>query len=319
MLSARKLTLPAVVLLWLTGTPALLAQPYTCMETSLGGFCIELFDDVAPKTVQNFLTYVNGGDYDNSFFHRSVPGFIIQGGGFYFSSAQNTAVEIPKDAAVVNEFNRSNVRGTIAMAKLGNDPNSATSEWFINLADNSGPPSALDTQNGGFTVFGRVVGNGMDIVDALAGRTIRNLSGVLGGAFSDVPVLKIDNNLTSDDFLTITHAYQTDANNLPPESQLPTATGIFSGASFAVPLHYRGKLYRVIFDLISTPPNYNKFKARSTAIILLNDVGQDAAVFVSDKMTVPSILFGTTKLTNLVFKLTNAQTLEFTLASFDKP
>lgn len=313
----RLLTLPAVLLFWVSSSSLAQAQPYACFETSLGNFCVELFDDVAPQTVNNFLTYVNGGDYDNTFIHRSVPGFVVQGGGFFYSSTQG-AVAVPADAPVVNEFNRSNVRGTIAMAKLGGNPNSATNEWFFNLVDNGGLPAQLDTQNGGFTAFGRVVGNGMAVVDAMASRTVVNLSTNLGSPFTDVPLLKLDNSLSSDDFITITRVYQTDADNLPDETDVPTATGIFTGTSFVVPLHYRGKLYRVIFDLVSTPPSY-VFRARTTQIVLLKDVGQDAAIFEGDLMTIPSILFGTTKLTNLVFNLTNNQTLEFTLVSYKKP
>jgi len=150
------------------------------IDTPLGSITVKLFDDTAPQTVANFLTYVNDGDYANSFIHRSVPGFIVQGGGFTF---ENDAVgDVPKDASVVNEFNLSNIRGTIAMAKLGGDPDSATSEWFINLGDNS---TNLDNQNGGFTVFGEVVGNGMEVVDAIAALDIVNA----GGAFTDLPII----------------------------------------------------------------------------------------------------------------------------------
>jgi peptidyl-prolyl cis-trans isomerase A (cyclophilin A) len=74
----------------------------------------------------------------------------------------------PTRGPIVNEFDRSNLRGTVAMAKSEDDPDSATSQFFINLANNSGPPPALDTQNGGFTVFGEVV-SGMDVVDTIAG------------------------------------------------------------------------------------------------------------------------------------------------------
>jgi peptidyl-prolyl cis-trans isomerase A (cyclophilin A) len=150
------------------------------METSLGNIEVELFDTVAPLTVANFMNYVNDGDFTNSFVHRSVPGFIIQGGGFTFENG--VIGTVPTDSPVVNEFNRSNLRGTIAMAKLSGDPDSATSGWFFNLADNS---ANLDTQNGGFTVFGKVIGSGMDVVDAIAALTVWNV----GGAFTDLPLI----------------------------------------------------------------------------------------------------------------------------------
>jgi len=142
------------------------------MQTDLGGIDIEMFDTVAPQTVANFMNYVNDGDYDGTFFHRSIPGFVVQGGGFIANtpdgsilSADAGASHIPTDPPVVNEFNLSNLRGTIAMAKVGGDPDSATSEWFFNLDDNS---ANLDVQNDGFTVFAQVLNEGMDVVDAIA-------------------------------------------------------------------------------------------------------------------------------------------------------
>jgi len=164
---------------------AMLASGPVCasnviMHTSLGDVEIELFDELAPATVANFLNYVNDGDYADSIIHRSVPGFIVQGGGFTF--IDGVAASIPADPPVINEPGTSNLRGTIAMAKLGGDPNSATSGWFFNLADNS---ANLDSQNGGFTVFGRVIDNGMVIVDAIAALQVWNA----GSPFTDLPLI----------------------------------------------------------------------------------------------------------------------------------
>jgi cyclophilin family peptidyl-prolyl cis-trans isomerase len=133
------------------------------LKTVLGDVVIEMYDEQTPATVANFLNYVRDGDYNSSFIHRSDPGFVIQGGGFTF--IENAIVAVPTDSPVQNEPGISNTRGTIAMAKLSGDPNSATSQWFINLADNSG---LLDDQNGGFTVFGKVSEDGMAVVDAIA-------------------------------------------------------------------------------------------------------------------------------------------------------
>lgn len=146
------------------------------MQTDLGGLDLELFDNEAPLTVQNFMNYVNrgtAGGYDGTFIHRSVPGFVVQGGGYVFKPEDGNffgdgTTHIPTDPPVINEadpVNRPNVRGTIAMAKTA-DPDSATSEWFFNLVDN---PSLDDPGNsGGFTVFGRVLGDGMSAIDAIA-------------------------------------------------------------------------------------------------------------------------------------------------------
>jgi len=152
------------------------------MDTAFGMVYIELFDSITPITVNNFLNYVNRGDYDGSFFHRLVPGFVLQGGGFtYNEESGDGATDIPTDPPIVNEFNLPNVARTIAMAKTA-DPDSATSQFFFNLGDNT---SSLDnpTNSGGFTVFGRVIG-GWDVV-----LTMANLERVnFGGVFNEVPV-----------------------------------------------------------------------------------------------------------------------------------
>ena len=129
------------------------------LETSMGDIVLELKEEAAPVTVKNFLRYVEEGFYDGTIFHRVIPNFMIQGGGFATDLKGK-----PTHPMIVNEFKLSNVRGTIAMAKLGSNPNSATSQFFINLKDNSGN---LDRQNGGFTVFAKVV-EGMDIVGSIA-------------------------------------------------------------------------------------------------------------------------------------------------------
>jgi cyclophilin family peptidyl-prolyl cis-trans isomerase len=151
-----------------------------------GTVFVELFDD-RPLTTANFLQYINGGLYNNTLMHRlALTGtgapFVLQGGGYYpqylsepdplsISLNPNAKVDLdgnPNTAnpTVANEFNnvplRSNIKGTIAMAKLGGDPNSASNEYFFNLNDNS---ANLDFQNGGFTVFARVVGDGMSLID----------------------------------------------------------------------------------------------------------------------------------------------------------
>lgn len=154
------------------------------LTTSIGLIDIRLFDEQAPLTVTNFLNYVQRGDYDNSFIHRSVPGFVIQGGGYGIDYTLGRIVAVVTDPPVVNEYDsaRSNLRGTIAMAKQPDLPDSATSQWFFNLKDNS---ANLNNQNGGFTVFGEVMGRSMELIDAIAGLTIVNA----GGDFTALPVL----------------------------------------------------------------------------------------------------------------------------------
>ena len=165
------------------------------LETQLGTVEIELFDEATPNTVANFLKYIEDGDYVQSFIHRNVRGFVVQGGGFAF--IDNVATAIPTDPAVINEPGISNTRGTIAMAKRSGDVNSATSQWFINVADNS---SQLDDQNGGFTVFGQVKGDGMDVIDAINNLQIWNA----GGAFTELPLIDYSGtgNVTEENLVT---------------------------------------------------------------------------------------------------------------------
>ncbi len=157
------------------------SRPVVEFETTAGIIWIELRPDVAPLTVANFLNYVNDGDYDGSVFHRAISNFVLQGGGYEWNSVQNRFDEVPSDPAVLNEFNLSNTERTIAMAKLGEDPNSATNQFFFNLGNNSGN---LDNQNGGFTVFGSVI-RGWEVVQSIMSGQIINFG---GNIFTNTPV-----------------------------------------------------------------------------------------------------------------------------------
>ena len=126
-----------ISLVLLSFTLSGLAQTMVRVSTDLGDFTIELFDAQAPGTVQNFLNYIDSNRYIDSFVHRSVPGFVIQGGGFTLAEGSTTVEGVTTDPPVTNEPGISNLRGTVAMAKLGGDPDSATSQWFVNLADNT--------------------------------------------------------------------------------------------------------------------------------------------------------------------------------------
>jgi cyclophilin family peptidyl-prolyl cis-trans isomerase len=169
----------AFLLLTLCGCLPAFAGTIVRFDTVLGNIDVELKDKAAPKTVANFLKYVTDGDYSGAIFHRSVKNFVIQGGGF-----KSDFSEVPDDPAVDNEYNESNQRGTIAMARIGKQVNSATNQWFFNLGDNSD----LDTVDQGFTVFGHVIGSGMQVVDAIAALPIYNG----GQPFNEIPLRNYD-------------------------------------------------------------------------------------------------------------------------------
>tara|TARA_R110001606_G_scaffold235040_1_gene382902 strand:- start:1462 stop:2244 length:783 start_codon:yes stop_codon:yes gene_type:complete len=148
------------------------------IKTVLGDVSVNLFDNTTPQTVANFLTYVDSGAYFNNVVHRSEPGFVVQAGGFQYNDMLPLDT-VPAGSAIQNEPLLSNRRGTIAMAKLAGNANSATSQWFINVSDNS---TNLDVQNGGFTVFGQVLGDDVEIIDAIAALERFNLGGEASAA-----------------------------------------------------------------------------------------------------------------------------------------
>lgn len=148
--------------------------------SSEGSFNLQLLPDSAPNTVTNFLRYIDAGAYRNLIVHRSDPDFVIQTGGFTISAS---LAEVPEFPPVTNEFQLSNLRGTVAMAKLGGFPDSATSQWFINLSNNTG----LDANNGGFTVFARVMASGMSNVDRIAALPVYNATNI-DAAFGELPL-----------------------------------------------------------------------------------------------------------------------------------
>ena len=162
-------------------------KPVVELDTSLGKITIELDRGKAPITVDNFLKYVDKGFYDNVVFHRVIPGFMVQTGGM--NEEGNTLKEKRKDAfaPIKNESGRGlgNLRGTLAMART-NDPDSATSQFFINLVDNKN----LDSYGGGYAVFGKVT-DGMEVVDSIAKAETTTKRDDNGQPNKDVPVTPI--------------------------------------------------------------------------------------------------------------------------------
>ncbi|HPM25214.1 MAG TPA: peptidylprolyl isomerase [Phycisphaerae bacterium] len=149
------------------------------ITTSLGEFLIELYEDEAPLTAQNFLQYVDAGFYDGTIFHRVIPNFVVQGGG-YLPGLEEKEVGAP----IANESGNGlkNLRGTIAMART-DDPASATSQFFVNLVDNSDLDATATAA--GYAVFGRVI-EGMEVVDLIAAVPTETR-----GDFDDVPVTDV--------------------------------------------------------------------------------------------------------------------------------
>ncbi|HUY90417.1 MAG TPA: SdrD B-like domain-containing protein [Pirellulales bacterium] len=139
------------------------------VDTNYGNFQIELLPSAAPQSVANFLSYIESGAFTDTIFHRSVPNFIVQTGGFTSSTTTYTSTSqfttIPTNAPIPLEYNLPNIAGTVAMARTS-VANSATDEWFINTVDNTNTLGA--SNSGGYAVFGKIIGNGMQVVNAIA-------------------------------------------------------------------------------------------------------------------------------------------------------
>src|SRR5262245_13997344 len=160
MLIARTLIVALSIIL---STTVMAADPQVELKTSAGTVVVELYPDKAPKTVENFVQYVKDGFYDGTMFHRVIPGFMIQGGGFTPDFKQKqTRAPIRNEA----ETGVKNTTGTIAMARTS-DPHSATAQFFINVTDNAMLDFRYPTEQGyGYCAFGRVV-KGMDVVERI--------------------------------------------------------------------------------------------------------------------------------------------------------
>lgn len=281
------------------------ANPVACFNTNIGSFCMELLERQAPKTVANFLNYIDSGAYEQSIFHRSEPGFVIQGGGFKAVNA-NTGVQISAVNTfdpVVNEFGWSNIRSTVAMAKLGGDPDSATSQWFVNLTDNS---ENLDSQNGGFTVFAKIIFDGMTVFDAIEALQRVNF----GGPLSSTPVINFDP----------TQSLQLENFVLIDTVELHDATSVFNdnALSFAVETG-NNSFFDVRLKLTAVEPEIT-FELDTTSVIPLPVGSTNIATFsVQDHtLLIPSVMVNeTTIVNNVVMLLTDPANFQFTLMGFE--
>lgn len=175
-----------MVLATLLSTVALAANPQVTLDTSKGEIVLELYPDRAPATVANFLSYVQDGFYNGTVFHRIIPNFMIQGGGFdqqYQKKDTRDAIQNEADNGLGND------RGTIAMARTG-DPHSATAQFFINTVDNTPLNHTGKNPRGwGYAVFGKVI-KGMDVVDAIS-TTPTGLGKLQGYPARDVPTTPV--------------------------------------------------------------------------------------------------------------------------------
>lgn len=278
------------------------------VSTTLGDYSIELLDELAPATVQNFLGYVNRDDYNGTYLHRVVNDFVVQGGGYRFQLFVGP-IDVPQGPPVVNEFGVSNTRGTVAMAKLEGNPDSATNQWFVNLNDNEN----LDGNNGGFTVFGNVLGSGMTVLDAIDDLPVVNL----GAKASDAPYWTEEfrngldfvyiNTEVVDRFSEAPHVFETRLGKLITSVNYNSGEEIISLNFNAVP--HTGDLV-IQADLNSIIPRRDSFEGIATYSTADNrlriptlEVNQNGSIFL---------------LHNVVFVLSNPELAQFTVESYEQ-
>jgi peptidyl-prolyl cis-trans isomerase A (cyclophilin A) len=313
--SGRTLLRFGQVLVLMLALFATAAQANTIVRvsTTYGDFSIELFDTVTPVTVKNFLNYVNRGTFNGSYFHRLERGFVLQGGGYRFQPFVGP-IALQQDPPIVNEFKVSNTRGTVAMAKLGGDPNSATNQWFVNLADNN---ANLDAQNGGFTAFGRVLGNGMNVLD-----TINAQSGVfsLGQTHTQLPLASYEafTAVKASNFITMTTQVV---------QRYSESLAVFESQSGKLMLTLDGGaaigVYSLHMSLLTDRPGVVLRLSPDTMIALaIKPVGAATFTAADNKVRIPSLEVNNngnvSVYRNVVLGLSNAQAWEFTLESFEQ-
>lgn len=301
------------------------AEEYVCFDTNHGDICFNLFPESAPVTVANFLGYVDRGAYQNTLVHRSVPGFVIQGGGFSGEPDPGRFSQpIPVEAPIVNEAGLSNLRGTLAMARA-EAADSATSQWFINLADNT--PLNRTSTSAGYAVFGEVV-QGMDVVDRIASLRVADFRAALSNvtlgylAFGEVPVdmSPEENDADFEDFVIVKRAYRTERlpGLLPYQCSLTSPGDTlteFCGSTVVFPVEIDDVLYEATLAYVPGRDGL-VFSVDMGKLKGIADTGQERATFAAGVLTLPSVRNGERAFTNVKLDLTNRNPIEFTVSSF---
>lgn len=300
---------PVLCLLVFASSP-LQAGTIVRFSTTVGDFSVELLDETAPVTVANFLNYVRRDAYNGTYMHRVVDGFVAQGGGYRFQPYVGP-VDVPADPPIVNEFIVANTRGTLAMAKLPDDPNSATSQWFVNLKDNPD----LDTSNGGFTVFGNVLGEGMEILDTIDGLPVVDL----GSKASSAPYASESYNSDPGNFVYV---------NVEEVDRFSSAPHVFESSSglliTSVDVDNGDQLIAMNFNVVPSTSDAVVIEANLESVIWRRNGYDGIATFSSsdNKLRIPSLEVNNagvvSLVNNVVFALSSTDPVQFTLESYDQ-
>ena len=302
-----------------------LGEVLCLLPNVLGEICMKLYPDDAPKTVANFLNYVNSGRYDGTVIHRSVTNFVIQGGGYKYVDGKFVAVTT--DAPVVNEYKRSNLRGTVAMAKSDGAPDSATSQWFINEVDNT----SLDSTNGGFTVFAELIPHSLQILDALASIPAYNIDPTNSSTpFNTTPLIDGTKVVSADNLVTIQKAYIAQRDITASESPLirvgamATYGTLYGVIAVRFPVYIGSKFYMLslkthtftdaeIASGLDKQPGLVLMDVDTTHILELIPNFRIAATFDGQLLTIPTVRIADQVFVNVQLKLIDSKNLVFQL------
>jgi len=321
----KKVLTGSLLMAFLTGAlafgTAAQADTLVRVSTSYGNFTIELFDEAAPDTVSNFLGYVDRGDFARSLFHRSEPDFVVQAGAYRWQRNCETgmdpitcsAIAIPSQGNVRNEPGAPNTRGTLAMAKLGGAPDSATSQWFVNLADNTD----LNEQNGGFTVFGVILGDGVAVADAINDLQVINV----GGEAQQLPVRDfnaLQNRLPVEENLVLINMHRVD--------RFSTAVNVFeysrallSASVDAGDLGNLGLNMRLVSD---GPELIFEIIPSSIVPLAIEPAGRGVFDAADQRLRLPQVELNNngqiSVINNVVMRMTNAAQLRFVVESYEE-
>lgn len=290
-----------IPLLILSNSIEVVANSFVRVQTDLGDFTIELFENDAPITTKNFLNYVQSGSYQSTIIHRAEPGFVLQTGKISSNESANIIDPILKGSPIALEYQLPNILGSVAMART-DLPDSATSEWFINLADNT--DILGESNNGGYAVFGRVIGDGLTVV-----RKIENLNRAkyINEIPFDVPVINYTGsglNVANFVDLKVTEIVAPnyfDNSNSTLYVKVDAGTAGFAKLSFSISQSAPNIIVKLetVETLAGTTPKIAVYREASAELIL-------------PELVIDGIVVGR----DLVFSLIDADQLLFQLTSF---
>lgn len=282
------------------------------VRTSLGDFYIEVDEEAAPITGGNFLSYVRSGRYNNTFIHSATGGSIIRGGGYTYGSCTNGPQAIPVDDPIPLEMTGlSNLDGTIAALRPSTEPDGATSQWFINIGNDPG----LDSLNGGYAVFGRVIGDGMSVVRQIAaGNPVRL------GFFIETPTVNYFESSVDCQQFSRDNLIQVLMSVIDGDARAASANYDAAEQTLTVNIDLQDQGFQQLLFSVDASAARPQIIARLDSLQALSQPRPNMATYdpISGLLSVPRIAIGDEIVyRNVLFELLDAESATFVLLSAD--